>query len=245
MTATKGIDFDRNVRLAWLDETVMLAAEGLDHDAIRLRLLQTLADDIPSHENRRKTIMVLGRVWTRSAKEYPDQQAEALRLLEHIDPSERVWLHYGMTLITHPFFRSTAGAIGQLARQRETFTRDEVKKRLIGEFGELGTLPDSVGRVVYSLIDWGAVTNVAGTRGGLRPLAGALRSGCSDLRLWLLECALTAMPRHELLLPDLLRLPELFPFDVTIGRDDIRRAAQFDVQRQGDGWDVVALRRRS
>ena len=241
MTATKGINFDRNIRLSWLDDTAMLVAEGLDRRATRERLQALLADEIPSVENRRKTVMVLGRIWSWSADEHRARHAEAVHLLKQVEPGDRVWLHYGMTLLTHPFFRSATTLIGQLGRQRDAVDRDMIRTRLIGEFGELGTLRDSVNRVFFSLSDWGALARIDGTRGDWRPLQDALRTGCADLQLWLLACALEASPKHDLLLPDLLRSPELFPFQLTVGLDRIRQSPVFDVQRQGNGWDMVTL----
>jgi hypothetical protein len=245
VTATKGINFDRNIRLSWLDDTAMLVAEGLDRHATRERLHALLADEIPSAENRRKTAMVLGRIWSWSADEHRARHTEAVELVQKVESGDRVWLHYGMTLLTHPFFRSAARVIGQLGRQRDTVDRDLIRMRLIGEFGELGTLRESLNRVFFSLSDWGALARVNGTRGDWRPLEDSLQTGCADLQLWLLACALDASPKHDLLLQDLLRLPELFPFQLTVGLDTIRQSPMFNVQRQGNGWDMVSLARRT
>ena len=40
----------------------------------------------------------------------------------------------------------------------------------------------------------------------------------------------------------LARLPELFPFRVTLTVDDVRRSPRFEVHRQGSGWEMVGLR---
>jgi hypothetical protein len=242
VTATKGINFDRNIRLAWLDDAAMLVAEGLDRTAVRERLQALLETDIPSHENRRKTVMVLGRVWSWSAADHGARHSEAVQMLGHVEPGDRVWLHYGMTLLTHPFFRSAAAITGLLGRQRETIERDMIRAKLIGEFGELGTMRESVNRVLFSLTDWGAIAPGTGSR-DIRPVEGGFRTECRHLQLWLVASALEANPKHEVLLPDLMRLPELFPFHLTIGLDDIRRFPAFDVQRQGNGWDMVKLAR--
>jgi hypothetical protein len=239
--ASKGVKFDRNVRLSWLDDAAMLAGQGLDQDAARVRLEELLENEIPSAENRRKTIIVLGRIWNRSAFDNPDRHAEAMGLFERVELGRRVWLHYGMTLLTHPFFRSAVEAIGQLGRQRDALDREMLRKRLIGELGELGTLPASVNRVVFSLLDWGVLSPIEGSRGKWRPVEAALQTTQEDLQLWLLACALEVSPKNELLLADLLRLPELFPFQLTVGLDKIRQAPMFSVQRQGNGWDMVSL----
>ena len=239
--ASKGVEFDRNIRLSWLDDAAMLAAQGLDQEAARVRLQELLEDEIPSAENRRKTIIVLGRIWNRSAVGHPHRSAEALRLLEHIELGDRVWLHYGMTLLTHPFFRAAAGEIGLLGRQHDALDREKLRKRLAGELGELGTLPAAVNRVVFSLLDWGLLSPVDDSRKQWRPREGTLRTDHETLQLWLLASTLEASPKDELLLADLLRLPELFPFHFTIGLAQIRDSPMFDIHRQGGGWDMVRL----
>jgi hypothetical protein len=56
--------------------------------------------------------------------------------------------------------------------------------------------------------------------------------------LW---AALLAHPAEELPFSDLVRLPEIFPFCITIGVQDLRESASFEVNRQGLNWDMVAL----
>jgi hypothetical protein len=61
------------------------------------------------------------------------------------------------------------------------------------------------------------------------------------LQLWLLSAALLANPAEELPFSELVRLPELFPFRLTVGVQDVRESARFEVNRQGMSWDMVAL----
>ena len=62
-----------------------------------------------------------------------------------------------------------------------------------------------------------------------------------ELQLWLLSAALLAHPSEELPFSELVRLPEFFPFRLTIGVQDVRESARFEVNRQGMSWDMVAL----
>lgn len=62
------------------------------------------------------------------------------------------------------------------------------------------------------------------------------------LQGWMLACALHAHPADALIFSDLLRLPELFPFDLTpVGVAQVLQAGWFEVTREG-GWDMVRLR---
>ncbi|HEU5375309.1 MAG TPA: hypothetical protein VFV38_07710 [Ktedonobacteraceae bacterium] len=62
-----------------------------------------------------------------------------------------------------------------------------------------------------------------------------------ELQLWLLAVALHAHPAEELPFADLVRLPELFPFHLTISIQDVRASARFEVNRQDLSWDMVRL----
>jgi hypothetical protein len=59
------IGFDRKLQLDWLDDTIGLCQEGPDPGSIAPQLDGRLAGDIRGHEARRKTIIVLLRIWVR------------------------------------------------------------------------------------------------------------------------------------------------------------------------------------
>ena len=64
-----------------------------------------------------------------------------------------------------------------------------------------------------------------------------------DLQLWLLEALLMASAADEIEAQQLLRLPESFPFTMSVGVADLRRHEGFNIHRQGLDMDMVALRR--
>jgi hypothetical protein len=131
-------------------------------------------------------------------------------------------------------------AIGQLGRLQETVTPALVKRRLVAERGQLGSLEKAVERIMYSLRDWGILSET-GRRYTYAPQRQALSASSFDLEAWLPTCALRAHPADELAYPDLLRLPELFPFRFTVTVDHLRAHPWFAVQRQGAGWDAVRI----
>jgi len=63
------------------------------------------------------------------------------------------------------------------------------------------------------------------------------------LRAWLLACALASHPADELPHLDLVRLPELFPFRISLGLGALRASPHFAVGRQGGSWEAVRLAR--
>jgi hypothetical protein len=63
-----------------------------------------------------------------------------------------------------------------------------------------------------------------------------------ELQNWLLVCALFAHPADQLPFPDLIRLPELFPFRFTLTLDGLRKDEQLTIQKQGM-WDMISIKR--
>ena len=64
-----------------------------------------------------------------------------------------------------------------------------------------------------------------------------------DLQLWLLEALLRASAADEIEAQQLLRLPESFPFTLSVGVADLRRHEGFNIHRQGLDMDMVGARK--
>lgn len=236
----KGIGFLHNLNLTWLDAAAESRLRNDDILSMRSYLDQVISQDVQGAESRRKTIDVLVSIWHKTAWVNEELHNQAIAFLPEILSSERIWLHYGLTLLYYPFFRQTTAVIGQFARTGEPLTRTAVKNRLAAELGHLGSLNRAAERVMASLTDWGLLPATKGTL--YEPKIQSILSSNLNLEAWLLVCALTAHPADQLPFPDLIRLPELFPFRFTVTIDALRRNNKFDIQKQGM-WDMVGLSR--
>ena len=118
-----------------------------------------------------------------------------------------------------------------------TLTRDTLKQRMVSSMGDLGSLDRSVERICASLTDWDILP--ATNRSTYQPVRQAFSTSSPAIEVWLLTCALSAHPAEEIPYADLIRLPELFPFNFTIGIDQLRNQSGFTIQRQGIGWEMV------
>ncbi len=236
----KGLGFIRNINLAWLDAAADARLRNADPQALREELDHYLKQEMDGAESRRKTIDVLLGIWHKTALIDQDLHAQALDFLLRIPINEKVWLHYGLTLLYYPFFRQTAAVIGQFARTGEPVTRAAVKNRLAADLGHLGSLNRAAERIVASLVDWGILVHQK--KGNLYlPQLQAAKSDNRELQCWLLACALSAHPSDQIPFTDLIRLPELFPFRFIVTLDHLRGYPKFNIHRQGS-WDMVSLR---
>jgi hypothetical protein len=241
MSPSKNIGFRRNIYLDWMEAAAAFSAEGDDARQLRARLDPVVAGRIASAENRRMALDILVNIWARSAETHPGIRRDALQLFAaSAQVSDRLWLHYGMTLSTYDFFRHGAIAIGQLSRYQDGITPREIKKRLAAGLGQLGAIEKATDRILFSLRDWGILAETA-QRYVYRPQRQQFAASTIALEVWLLTAVLTAHPAEELPFTDLLRLPEVFPFRFSLTVDDLRRVPNFEVHRQGLGWDMVRL----
>lgn len=237
----KGIGFNRTIYLAWLDATAAFCTETDDAAEIRERLEPVVGQHLKGVDARRKTMDILINIWLRSADIAPDLRAEAVSWFQATPVIEdRLWLHYGLTLVYYPFFRECTAAIGQFGRYEAAITNRMVKQRLVAERGHLGSLDRAAERVVASLRNWGILTE-SEQRHAYVPKRQGFSASSVNLEAWLLACALRAHPAEELPFADLPHLPELFPFRFTLTVDHLRGHPWFLVQRQGAGWDMVQV----
>lgn len=241
MGLDKGVGFNRNIKLEWLDAAAAFSAELDDSKAMRVRLEPVLAQDRTGKDAIRKSIDILINIWFKNRENYPGLYQQAVALYQAtMVPTDRLWLHYGLTLLYFPFFRDCAAAVGQLSRYEDTITNRMVIDKMIGEMGQLGSLERSAQRVVASLRDWGVLTD-ADEPNAYIPQYRAFATSRPELEQWLLACALRAHPVEQLSFADLLYLPALFPFKFTVTVYDLRQSDGFEVQRQGLGLDMVRV----
>jgi hypothetical protein len=237
----KGIGFDRNIRPAWLDAAAAECLVTDDVSVARAHLMTLLEADLTSREGRLKTSRLLAKIWHGVGSHAPMLRAEALHLFSSAETaSERIWLHHGMTMIAFPFFRDVAASVGRMTRHGDEITSALVRRKIIGERGQIAIIAKSVERSLFLMRQFGLLATGSNPTSYVA-IPGATRSTNPELQLWLLAATVFAQPGGGIPAADLEQLPELFGFQMAIGLDAIRRSPLFDVQRQGSSWDLVRV----
>lgn len=78
-----------------------------------------VAQQIASPRTRRIALDILVNIWGKSAEQYPMLYGSATALFASATQvDDRIWLHYGMTLLVYDFFRLTTATMGQISRYR-------------------------------------------------------------------------------------------------------------------------------
>ena len=116
-----------------------------------------------------------------------------------------------------------------------------MQARLLTAWGDRATSKEAAQKLLTTLVDWEVLRSTK-TKGQFL-LARKMTTGVSELQLWLLEALLRASAADEIEAQQLLRLPDSFPFTLTIGVADLRKHEGFNIHRQGLDMDMVALRK--
>jgi len=234
------IGIDRKIKRAWLDVLLDHLAQTTDPEELRRFMDERLAEELPGAASRAKSVGISLKIWSGIPANRVPLRDRAVALLPRISGQERVWLHWGMTSLAYPFFRDTAEVVGRLLTLQDDFTTAQVQERLLKKWGDRATTKEAAQKLLNTLVDWDVLRSTK-TKGHFLLVA---RTPCSStpLQLWLLESLLTASSAEEVEAQQLLRLPEMFPFTLSIGLSDLRRHDGFHLHRQGLDMDMVSVR---
>jgi hypothetical protein len=230
-----------NQALSWLDAVLDRLTQTTAETDLRTFLDTYLKSDLPGKESRAKGAGIVLRIWSTMPPERVPLRERAVAMLPRISGQERLWLHWGMAALAYPFFRDTAEVVGRLLALQDDFTTAQVQSRMLTSWGDRATNREAVQKLITTLVDWEVLRSTK-TKGHFL-LARRMTASIPDLQLWLLEALLGASAADEIEAQQLLRLPESFPFTLSIGIADLRRYEGFNIHRQGLDMDMVALRK--
>jgi hypothetical protein len=239
----KVVGLDRKVKRIWLDAA--LDHLGLKHGDASLRAFmdEQLKESLPSKESRAKALAIILRIWSTIPTERMYLRDRAIELLPQISGHERVWLHWGMTALAYPFFRDGVEVIGRLLALQDDFTTRHVQDRIVAAWGDRTTCKLAARYLLNTLSDW-ELLRTTQSQGHFLP-ANKLKTQSSAMQLWMLEALLTASESNEIEAQLLLRLPEAFPFAITVGVAELRKSETLAIHRQGLDMDMVGLNRKA
>jgi hypothetical protein len=241
----KLLGFDQRVRLEWMDAALGHAASGKSVDDTREALLDLLDGVVGGRRQasaRSKTVTVLCRIWGGIVPGTSGLRTRALEVLSSLNASERVTLHWSMSLVAYPFFAEIASIVGRLLELQDEAPMAHVTRRTVELWGDREKVRGASQKVVRSMADWGCL--VEPTKGVFRRRAPQpVVSG--ELASILAEALIFGGEQSAIPLPQLLRHPAAFPFQLELNAHDLRRSQCFEINRQGLDLDMVSLAARA
>jgi len=242
----KLLGFDQRVRLEWLEAAAGHAASGKSYEAIREALLDLLDGVVGGRRYasaRSKTVTVLCRVWGGVVPGAESLRARAIEALSQVDASERVVLHWAMSLAAYPFFFDVASIVGRLLELQDEAPMTHIVRRTVELWGDREKVRGGSQKIVRSMTDWGCLTETS-AKGVFRRRSPQLTIR-GDLASILVEAMIFGGEQTAVPLPQLLRHPVAFPFQIEVTAHDLRRSQRFEINRQSLDLDVVSLTARA
>src|ERR1017187_8023895 len=127
------------------------------------------------------------RTWVRVPPPLRELRKDGVQLLHGVRRSERLPLHWGMTMAVYPFWRVVADVTGRLFRLQGTAAPMQVQRRVKELLGEREAVARSARYVLRAFADWGVIVDSA--RKGEYSQAPTLKIADPRVATWLLEAA--------------------------------------------------------
>ncbi len=210
------IGYNRTVKLEWLNETLDLFLAGKPdadiYEALRERLKDELSvGSAAQRGSREKTITLLMKTWVRVPPPLRALRQDGIHLVKGMRRSERLPLHWGMTMAVYPFWRVVADVTGRLFRLQGTAAPMQVQRRVKELLGEREAVARSARYVLRAFADWGVIVDADARKSDYAP-AASIPLTDSKLAVWLMESAVISAPNAASDFRSLVNAPCLFPF---------------------------------
>src|SRR6202012_837231 len=135
---------------------------------------------------------LLMKTWVRVPQPLRELRKDGIHLLRGVRRSERLPLHWGMTMAVYPFWRVVADVTGRLFRLQGTAAPVQVQRRVKELLGEREAVARSTRYVLRAFADWGAIGDSA--RSGEYSSVMPTQILEPELSVWLLESAIVSTP---------------------------------------------------
>lgn len=234
------IGFDRYVEKAWMDRAAQVAAKGKSLPEANESLDEYLLPSISGETSRRKTKNILTATWLKAAVVEEAFKKEAVNLFVNANNSERLALHFGMSIATYPFFLSLGKILGRLFKLQDEITNTEFQRRVIESNGDTDSIKRAAARYLQSLIEWGVITSLK--KGVVYP-SPKIQLNNAELITWLYGSVLYSSDRDRLAIDDITSNPVWFPFEIPHGYFNVSNSKFIEIVHQGIGETLVALKK--
>lgn len=213
------IGYNRRVELPWIEHTARMVCAGYTRDEIYESLVNMLKDELSAGSrakrgSREKTITLLLKTWVTVPKTLEPFRADGLSFFNRLPKKQHLTVHWGMSMAAYPFFLAVAAVIGRLLRLQESFTAEQVKRRIREQYGEREMAVRSSRYVVNAFKNWGVIKE--GSKKGVYRPARKLPAADPHLIGWLIEAVLLGSSAGNTEITALVESPALFPFKLDL-----------------------------
>lgn len=236
------------VRLEWYDLTLDLLLHNESAKTIRQELGSLLRDRLQTGgfgergaDTYVKAVTQLMQCWVTPDKNLLGLRDAALQLAAQCPRSERLPLHWAMTIAAYPFWQKIAALTGRLLNLQSQVTQGQIRARCYETFGERSTIERSARRVIRSLVSWGVLLDTEGSVKGCYGKTEPVVIADSTMATLLIEATLHANSSGSLPLSAIKNDPALFPFILPELNGTLYASERIEVIRHGLDAEMVRL----
>lgn len=226
------IGFDRYVPRHWLNTALAVKAGEIDRSA----LVSLLEKDLTGVEARSKTMIILNRMWLSPHPTLVNFSGFGVEVYLEDKDIDALALHWGMAIVSHPFFAAVADNIGRLLKLHGEFTALQINRRLKEQLGDRASILRATEAVLQTMIEWQVIKEARERNRcfiGCNPIAVTSKHGS----LWILESCARASCR-SLNLNEELNMA--FPFKLAVLTDaDFNPQSRLKLAITGAGNQVA------
>ena len=236
------IGFDRRIELSWLDFAATRVADGASESQIRADLkafLQSRSDSSGSSGTARgKTVTVIVRIWGAPDPHLAAFNASLAEMFSSVDASERLGVHWAMTLAAYPYFFAYADLIGRVLALQDTISSRQIRDRIAQQWGDRSTVHRTSQHVTGTMLAWDCLKD-AGK--GIYRRGECPRVVGSEVAMKLVQAVLLNASGDAMSLDQVSSHPSLFPFQFAATQSDVRRCRELEMSQEGAGTMMVRL----
>lgn len=227
------IGFDRYFKRAWLDYCFNLMASGTAPKKVRELFLESLMEDLPGKDGRRKTFTVINRIWIAPSEELVPLRDDALTLKPDII------VHWLMCMAAYPFFASVAEVTGRLSSLDDRLSKQQIIRRLYEKYGDREIVERAGRHVLRTFVEFGVLSPKG--RGNYRKTDKIQINNKSILPL-IVEATLRTNAKKIMPVKDIVQNFSLFPFGLDQLSYEIIDNDRIEYARHGLDKEIYVLK---
>lgn len=233
---SKPVGFDQKIQLSHLDFTANELRYTQKKD-MYAKLDEYMLSDIKGDKSRKNAITMLMKIWCLVEPEHQELQRAALTAFPQASAQEKLLLHWGMTLLAYPFFKSVAEEAGNLLKLQSEVPSQQLGRTVKLLYGDRRRVAVALGAVLGSIKSWGLI---ARGQKNIYTLAGKIAIEDVFLKNWVLQILLWVSEYEVMPLDMLTSQTAFFPFEYQISIAEIN-TDKIKIDRQGLDTYMLSL----
>lgn len=235
----KAVGFDQKILLHQLDYMAQEVGRN-ERNELYSMMDEYLKPDISGNKSRLNTRTIIFKIWCLVPEVHQYLQQQAVQMYSHGSPSERLLLHWGLTVLAYPFFRDVVHEMGKMFKLQDEISSEQINRKMKSLYGDRRRVEVATSAVLTTLRSW----DIIETKKNANRLAQTYSVENSEYYSWLVEALLIGMESEAMTIEMINTHPLFFPFKFTVTQSDLK-TERFMVTRQGVDMVMIRLSKRS